>query len=223
MSRTLPIVVLGAILSCAGAPVAAQTPATAPAPAATSAAKKELVAKVLQLQQQDLEMVARGLVERPALQMMQQAGAVLQNQVPADKREAIGKSIEADVRKYVDETYPLVRERAIKLAPSTVGVVLEEKFTEDELKQLVAWLDSPVNKKFQQATGEMRNSFMQKLLPEARPLMEPKVQALEQKVRTALGLPAAPPAAAGPSDSGAAAKAADPKAAPKAPARPASR
>ena len=192
MSRTLPIVALGAVLWCTVAPVVAQTPAAAPATAAASAAKKELVAKVLQLQQQDLEMVARGLVERPAMQMLQQAGAVLQNQVAADKREAIGKSIEADVRKYVDETYPLVREQAIKLAPSTVGAVLEEKFSEDELKQLVVWLDSPVNKKFQQTTGEMRNNFMQKLLPETRPLMEPKLQALEQKVRTALGLPAAP-------------------------------
>lgn len=217
MSRTLLVAVLGAMLLCAGAPAVAQTPASAPA--AASPAKKELVAKVLQLQQQDLEMVARGLVEQPARQMMQQAAAVMQNQVPADKREAIGKTIDADVRKYVDETYPLVRDKAIKLAPSTVGAVLEEKFSEEELKQLVAWLDSPVHRKFQQATADMRASFMQKLLPEARPLMEPKVQALEQKVRVALGLPAAP----APGASGPAAKAADSKPAPKAPARAASR
>jgi uncharacterized protein len=89
-----------------------------------SPAKKELVQKLLQLQQPALEGAARNLVERPAAQMMQQAGEVLQTQIPADKREAIGKSIEADVKRYVDEAYPLVRERAIKLAPSTVGVVL---------------------------------------------------------------------------------------------------
>ena len=91
-----------------------------------------------------IESVARSIVERPAAQMMQEAGLAMQRQVPPEKREAMGKAIEAEVKKYVDESYPLVRERAIKLAPSTIGAVLEEKFSEDELKQLLAWLESPV-------------------------------------------------------------------------------
>ena len=112
--------------------------------------KKELVQKVLLLQQPLIENISRSIVERPAAQLMQAAGQALQTQVPADKREAVGKSVQADVKKYVDEATPLLRERAIKLAPSTFGVALEEKFTEAELKQLIAWLESPVNKKFQQ-------------------------------------------------------------------------
>lgn len=179
-----------------------------------SPAKKELVQKLLVLQQPGIESAARGIVERPAAQMMQEAGRVLQTQFAADKREAIGKSIEADARKYVDDTYPAVRDRAVKLAPSTLGATLEEKFSEEELKQLVAWFESPVNKKFQQASGEMQNNFMQKLVAEARPLVEPKLQALEQKMRAAL----AAPAAGAPADSAAA-----PKAAAKPPARPASK
>jgi hypothetical protein len=39
----------------------------------------------------------------------------------------------------------------------------------------------------------MQNSFMQKLVADARPLIEPKLQTLEQKMRAALG---APPVAA---------------------------
>jgi uncharacterized protein len=179
-----------------------------------SPAKKELVQKLLALQQPGIEGAARNLVERPAAQMMQEAGRVLQTQVPADKREAIGKSIEADARKYVEEAFPPVRERALKLAPATLGVALEEKFSEDELKQLVAWFESPVNKKFQAASGEMQNSFMQKLVAEARPLIEPKLQALEQKVRAALGAPAAVAPGVAP---------ADPKAAAKPPAKAASK
>ena len=197
---------LGALLLCAGSLVQAQGTA--------SPAKKELVQKLLALQQPGIEGAARNIVERPAAQMMQEAGRVLQTQFPADKREAIGKTIEADAKKYVDEAYPPVRERALKLAPTTLGASLEEKFTEDELKQLIAWFESPVNKKFQQASGEMQSNFMQKLVAEARPLVEPKLQALEQKVRTALGAPAA-----GASADGAAA----PKAAARPPAKAASR
>jgi uncharacterized protein len=197
---------LGTLLLCACGLAQAQ--------GTVSPAKKELVQKLLALQQPGIEGAARGIVERPAAQMMQEAGRVLQTQFPADKRESIGKSIEADARKYVDDTYPAVRERAVKLAPSTLGVALEEKFSEDELKQLVAWFESPVNKKFQQASGEMQSNFMQKLVAEARPLIEPKLQTLEQKMRAAL----AAPAAGAPSDSTAA-----PKAAAKPPARAASK
>lgn len=184
----------------------AQTPATPVSPA-----KKELVAKLLQVQQPAFEQAARGLVERPAAQMMQDAGRFLQQQVPADRREAIGKQIEADVRRYVDETVPLVRERAIKLAPSTIGAQLEQKFTEDELRQLLAWFESPVNKKFQQSSGEMQNEFLQKLVADSRPVVEPKIKQLEQSVRGALGA-TAPDAAAS-----------APRPAAKPPARPASR
>jgi len=197
---------MGLLLVCACTLVQAQT--------ASSPAKKELVQKLLALQQPGIEGVARTIVERPAAQMMQEAGRLLQTQFPADKREAIGKTIDADAKKYVDEAYPPVRERALRLAPTTIGATLEEKFTEDELKQLVAWFESPVNKKFQAASAEMQSNFMQKLVADVRPLVEPKLQVLEQKVRAALGAPAA----AAPADGAAA-----PKAAAKAPAKAASK
>lgn len=151
--------------------------------------KKELVQKLLQLQQPGLDSMARDLASRPVMQMMPAAGNVLQTQVPPDKREAVSKSIEADMKKYVDEVTPLLRERAIKLAPSTYGVALEEKFSEDELKQLVTWFESPLNRKFQQLWPDLQNGFVQKLMTEASPLLDPKLQALQKKVRASLGLP----------------------------------
>ena len=174
----------------ASAAMAHAQSASTPAPAAPSSpAKKELIQRLLVLQQPGIEGLARNLVEQPAAAMMQAAARALQ-QLPADKREAVGKSIEADVRKYVDEANPLVRERAIKLAPSTIGSMMDEKFTEDELKQLAAWLDSPVSKKYAQLGVDMQKSFTEKLVAESRPTVEPKLQALETKVRASLGMPA---------------------------------
>ena len=154
--------------------------------AQSTPAKKEIVQKLLTAQQPALESLARGLVEQPAGQLIQAAGQALQTQVAPERRETVGKSIEADVRKYVDESVPLVRDRAIKLAPSTLGLSLEEKFSEEELKQLLAWFESPVNKKYQQLAPEMQNSFVQKLVADARPSVDPKLQALEQQVRSTL-------------------------------------
>lgn len=151
--------------------------------------KKQLVDKILVAQQPAIENIAKSIAERPAVQMMQAAGSALQ-QLPADKREATGKQIEADVRKFVDEAVPVLRDRAMKLAPSTLGAQMEEKFSEDELKQLLAWLESPVNKKYQQVAPEIQNAFAQKLIVEAAPVLDPKLQALQSKVRSTLGLPA---------------------------------
>ena len=178
MMKKLLLVALLALATAAGAQ--------------SSAAKKELVAKILQLQQPGIEQAAQALAERPAAQMMQQAGLALQNRVAADKREAIAKDIQADVKKYVDEAAPLVRERAVKLAPSTVGALLEEKFSEDELKQLIAIIESPVNRKFAQLNGEMQKVLVEKLVSEMQSTIDPKVKALEQSITKRLGLPAAP-------------------------------
>jgi hypothetical protein len=159
--------------------------------AQTTPEKKELVAKVLLLQQPGIDGMARQLAQQPVMQLMQQANNVLQQQVPADKREAAAKTIEAEAKKFVEEATPIIRERAIKLAPATVGTILEERFNEEELKQLIAWLESPVNKKYQQIGPELQNSMVPKLVAETAPLLDPKLQALQQKMRAALGMPAA--------------------------------
>ena len=166
----------------------AQTAASAPAATAapTSAAKKELVKKLLQLQQANFDGLSRSIVERPAIQLMQAAGQALQTQVPADKREATGKQIETDIKKFVDDSSAILRDRTAKLVPTTFGTGLEEKFTEDELKQFIAWTESPVNKKFQQLLPDIQTAFMQKLAAETSPLLDPKFQAVQQKVRNTL-------------------------------------
>ncbi|MES2940023.1 MAG: DUF2059 domain-containing protein [Pseudomonadota bacterium] len=168
---------------------------TAQAQSATSPAKKELVNKILKLQQPGIEGMARSLAEQPAAELMARAQPALAVRVAPDKQEAVAKEIQADARKYVDETVPIVRDRAVKLAPSTVGAILEEKFTEDELKQVVAFLESPTYVKFQTLGGDMQRALADKLVADTRPAVEPKVKALELSIAKRLGVP--PPNAQG--------------------------
>lgn len=154
---------------------------------ASSPAKKELVQKVLKLQQSGIEMLAAQMAEQPAMQLMQQAGMALQQQ-PADKREAIAKEIQADVKKYADETLPPLKDKAVKLAPSVIGPMLEERFTEDELKQIVGWMESPVSRKFAQLGPEMQRALAEKLATDSRATVEPKIAALQASMAKRLGI-----------------------------------
>jgi hypothetical protein len=190
------------LLGVAAMAVSAQTPAAAPAPAAaasvpSSPAKKALVKKILQLQQPGIESIARSLIEQPAAAILQQVGRTLQTSVPEDKRDAVGREAQNDVRKFVDDVTPQVKKRAVELAPTTIGPLLEERFTEDELKQLAAWLDSPVSKKYQQFGGDLQRALSEPLILDSRALVEPKMRALEETLMKRLGVtgPAGKPAA----------------------------
>ena len=168
--------------------VLATTVAQAQAP--SSPAKKDLVARILKLQQPGIETMARGLVEQPAAELMGNAANALPSRVAKDKQDAVAKDIQADIQKYLDDTVPLVQGRAVKLAPTTIGTLLEEKFSEDELKQIVSIVESPVYVKFQQMGTDMQKVLVEKLVADTRPTVEPKVRALEQSVGKRLGVSA---------------------------------
>lgn len=174
---------------------AAALSAQAQAPAAGSAAKKEYIARIVKQQQPGIEGMARSLAEQPAMELMGNAGNALPLRVPKDKQEAVAKEIHGDVQKYLDETVPLVRASAVKLAPATIGAVLEAKFSEDELKQLATMLESPVYGKFQGLGEEMQKALADKVVAETRGSVEPKVRALEQTVGKRLGMTQSPAAA----------------------------
>ena len=163
--------------------------------AQSTPAKKSLVARILKVQQPGIEGMSRAMAERPAIDLMDRAGPALTERVAADKRDAVAKEIQADVKKYLDEAVPLVTSRAVRLAPTTIGSLLEERFTEDELKQVTTFLESPVFNKYQQLTGEMQKVLAEKLLADTRSVIDPKVMALEQSVSKRLGIvtPAAAP------------------------------
>jgi hypothetical protein len=151
-------------------------------PTPSSPAKKELAAKIVKLQQPGIDNLARQLVEQPAMQMMQQAGIALQQRVAADRRQAVAADIQADARKYAEEMGPIARDKATKMAPGILQPILEEKFSEDELKQLIAIIESPVNRKYQALGGEMQKALAEKLVAELKPTIEPKLKALNQTI-----------------------------------------
>ncbi len=184
----------------AATPPAALTASASASAAPSSPAKKELVARVLALQKGAVEQTAQAIVERPAMLLQQQAAMALQTRVPPDKREAAAKLVQADLSKFVEDVGPLVRQQAVKLAPSTVGALLEEKFTEAELKELISIIESPVNRKFSQMSGDFQKVLGEKLVAQTQAMVAPKVKALEQSVVAHLGLPPAPAVpASGPS------------------------
>lgn len=178
--RPIPFAAALVALACVASPALAQS-------------KKELINRVLLLQQPGVEALAKNIAEQPAIQLTLSARQAFAN-VPQDKRESVAKAIDADLKKYTDEAVPLLRERALKLAPQTIGAELETNFSEDELKQLISWLESPVIKRYQQIAPVMQRTLGDKLVNDTRGQIEPKLKTLESAMAKHLGLP--PPGSA---------------------------
>ena len=172
----------------ASSPTASATPA--------SPAKKELVARLVKLHEPAFENLGRTLAEQSVQQMVLNARATIVR-VPQEKRESVARALEGDVRRYLEETVPLLRDRAVALAPATMGALFEERFNEEELRQLIATLESPVSRKYQAIAGEMQRSLGGRLVAETKGTVEPKLLALEQAMagRLRAAMPAAAPAA----------------------------
>ena len=160
--------------------------------------KKELVQKVIALQTPAVESLGRTVAQQTSGQVLQAVGQGLQR-LPADKREPIAKAVRDEVQKFYNEVEPVLRQQAVKLAPSALGPKLEEKLTEDELKQVIAWLESSASKKFAEIGPEMQKSLGDMLVADTRPVIEPKLKALEQtlikQLTAAAATASAPPAA----------------------------
>lgn len=154
---------------------------------AMAQSKKELVQKLLVSQQPLVDNAAQNLAEQPARQLVASAKQVLQQGVPPEKREATAKQVDVEIKKYLDSAVPLFKTSATKLTASSVAPALEEKFTEDELKQLITILDSAVLKKYQAALPDLIGpAFLEKVVLDVRPALDPKLQTVQNNLRSIL-------------------------------------
>ncbi|MEO7241997.1 MAG: DUF2059 domain-containing protein [Variovorax sp.] len=167
--------------------------------------KAALIQQFLDLQSPGIDSIARGLVQQSSDPIALAGGQYLNTEVPQDKRATLGAAADAQLKRYFDDVYPMVRDTAQKEAPTVLTPVLEQSFTEDELRQLNAWVSSPLSKKYQDVTLQMQQVLIERVVADTRTTVEPKLKVLEEDVAKALGAPiggaAAAPAASRPAPS----------------------
>jgi len=151
--------------------------------------KATLIKQFVDVQKPAVELMARGIVQSTSDPIAAAASEYLSTSVAADKREAAAKAADEEFRKYFDATFPIVRDKAAEVFPGVVTPILEQDFTEDELKTLMAWLNSPVSRKFAETSGKMQQALGQKIVTDLRSTLEPKVQKLNVDVAKAIGAP----------------------------------
>jgi hypothetical protein len=90
--------------------------------------------------------------------------------------------ISNDARKFLEENKGVTRASAEKLIPTTVAPLLAERFTEEELKQIIAILESPVKAKFEAMAPELQKKLGDGVAADTRSVIDPKLQDLQQRI-----------------------------------------
>jgi hypothetical protein len=128
------------------------------------------------------ETIGESMLQAPVGDAVQQARAVLHGRVSPEKRDAALKEIVSDARQFMDDNRPLAQASAQKLVGTTVAPMLAERFTEEELRQIVTILESPVKKKFEAMVPELQKKLGEGVAADTRAVMDPKLQELQQRI-----------------------------------------
>ena len=137
--------------------------------AQTADPKLEWAAKAVALQQgPELERLIGQLADSATQDILQNWGPKLQSDVPPAKMEQAKESLNTELKKYFDDVSTTINSKAGKVSVNALIPAYMERFTLEELKQLVAFFESPAIKKYQSAAPELGSLFVKQLIEETR-------------------------------------------------------
>jgi uncharacterized protein len=158
-----------AIYSLAVAGTLASALFSAVALAQTADPKTEWATKVVALQQgPELDRLVQQLSGGATQELIASWGPKLEASVPKAKQQKASEDLNVELKKYSEDANKLIAKQVSKVSTDTLVPAYMEKFTLEELKQLVAFFESPAIKKYQTTAPELGNIFVQKLIEASR-------------------------------------------------------
>jgi hypothetical protein len=185
MKKLLSVIVLTAMA------IAVTAQAQAPDP------KLEWATKAVALQQgPELERLVSQLADSASQDVVQSWGVKLRNDVPKEKLDQTAQSLNGELKKYYDDVSKIISNKVNKASADSLIPAYMARFTLDELKQLVAFFESPTVKKYQAAAPELGNVFVNQLIMETRADVSARAKLFDDAAVKIVGAAPKSPAAA---------------------------
>ena len=164
--------------------------------AQTADPKLEWATKAVALQQgPELERLVSQLAESSSQSIVQSWGVKLRSDVPKDKIEQTTQSLNGELKQYNDDVTKIISNKVNKAGVESLIPVYMARFSLDELKQLVAFFESPAVKKYQAVAPELGNIFVNQLVMETRADVNARAKQFDDAAGKIVGQTARTPAA----------------------------
>jgi uncharacterized protein len=159
--------------------------------------KVEWATKVVALQQgPELDRLVQQLSGGATQELIASWGPKLESSVPKAKQQKASEDLNAELKKYSDDANKLISKQVTKVSAEALVPAYMEKFTLEELKQLVAFFESPAIKKYQSTAPELGNIFVQKLIDASRTDVVARAKQFDEAAVKIVGSSPAPAAPA---------------------------
>lgn len=135
--------------------------------------KRALAVKLAQMQQKaDGEAMVEQLTATAVQPLLAGWSQRLDETVPPARQKEVRDKLDVELKKYADSTHKVVEAQTAKAAEAALVPIFMEKLTEDELKQIVAYMESPVSAKFQALGPDATNAWAKRIIDATKPQVE---------------------------------------------------
>jgi uncharacterized protein len=112
-------------------------------------------------------------------------------QLPEAKQQNAINAMDAELKKFNDDTLKLITAQATKVRGDALLSAYVERFSEEELKQLVALMEAPVFKKYQSVGPELGGIYIKAIVDGTRSAVEARGKTFDAAAAKIVGVPAA--------------------------------
>ena len=149
--------------------------------------KKELATRIVNLQKtQDMDALIAQLAGTANRAVVETWLPRLDN-MPAARQKAVADQLDVELKKFNDDVVRLIKTRNERISLDVLVPAYSERFTADELKQLVAFLESPVIRKYYAANPHMANLLAQKLVDATRADVQARTKEFDTRAARIVG------------------------------------
>ncbi|MGA8514802.1 MAG: DUF2059 domain-containing protein [Burkholderiaceae bacterium] len=118
------------------------------------------------------------------------------SQLPEAKQQSAINAMDAELKKFNDDALKLITAQAAKVRGDALLNAYIERFSEEELKQLVALMEAPVFKKYQSVGPDLGGVYIKAIVDGTRSAVEARSKTFDTAAAKIVGVPAAPPSGA---------------------------
>ncbi len=166
--------------------------ASSPIYAQTADAKRPLASRAVAAQEgAEMDRMLAQLADSATQQMIGNWDERVAN-LPAAKQQGAIAALDAELKKFNDDTLKLITAQAPKARNDVLVGAYVERFSQDELKQLVALLEAPVFKKYQTIAPELGNLYVKAIVDGTRDQVTARSKAFDAAAAKIVGVPASP-------------------------------
>ena len=143
-------------------------------------AKKALATKLAQMQAKTDGAAMANQLTADAVQLpLSTWSQRLDESVPPARQKDVRDKLDVELKKFADSTQKAIEGQVGKAAESSLVPIFMERLTEDEMKTIITYLESPVSAKFQSLGPDASNAWAKRIVETTKPAVETGAKTFE--------------------------------------------